>query len=194
MVKSQHPHWDLVLDHCGGSLKAGREYLQSWIAAMLRDPFKQLPYLFLYGPQNNGKSTFHEAIALLLDDPHSVINADRLLSGTYFNQELAHAVLCIVEETDLQDLTDCSDLKAWVTSPMLTIFEMRKQVRTQRNRTHWIQCAAMEADKPNFLESTLVTLYVPPLDKEIPRQTLLPALLAEIQQFRKTLGTRVALV
>ncbi len=194
-MTSQHPHWDLVLEHCGGSLATGREYLQRWIATMLRDPFKRLPYLFLYGPQNSGKSTLHKAIALLFEKEQSTVRVDYLLTNASgFNQELAAAMLCTLEEADLSNPVAYSRLRSWLKCKNLTIFEMRKPIYTQPNKLHWIQCASMEENGPKFPGDIQVTLYVPPLDKEIPYQELFPALLAEIQQFRKTLGTRVALV
>ena len=75
----KHPHWDKVLNHIGQDLNAaireapwaqragiqtGAQYLRAWISAMIRFPFAKLPYLFLYGPENGGKSIFHEAIAV----------------------------------------------------------------------------------------------------------------------------------
>ena len=45
------------------NIKSGTDYLLYWIAFLLRDPFQPLPYLFLYGNQNSGKSILHQAIA-----------------------------------------------------------------------------------------------------------------------------------
>ena len=73
-----HPHWDRILRHCGQDLdesvresewcklhniKSGADYLLYWVAFLLRDPFQPLPYLFLFGNQNSGKSILHQAIA-----------------------------------------------------------------------------------------------------------------------------------
>ena len=111
----QHPHWDRVLKHCGQDLdaavresewcalhniKSGADYLLYWIAFLLRDPFQPLPYLFLYGNQNSGKSILHQAIGLLVTT--GVASADRALgSNNDFNGELANCVLAYIEETDL---------------------------------------------------------------------------------------------
>ena len=79
--RPHHPHWDKVLNHIGQDLnaglrealwsqkagiKTGAQYLLCWIACLFKYPFQPLPYLFLYGPENNGKSIFHESIALLM--------------------------------------------------------------------------------------------------------------------------------
>ena len=47
-------------------MKTGVNISLAWIAWIIRFPFSPLPYLFLYGPENSGKSIFHEAIALLM--------------------------------------------------------------------------------------------------------------------------------
>ncbi len=111
----KHPNWDKVLNHIGNDLNAvlrdspwaqkagirtGGQYLLAWIASMIRYPFKKLPYLFLYGPENSGKSIFHESIALLMTK--GCVPADRALTNTNdFNGELANCVLAVVEEKDI---------------------------------------------------------------------------------------------
>ena len=110
-----HPTWDKVLSHVGGCLTAplrslpwaqaaniwtGADYLRCWYAAILREPFEPLPYLFLHGKENCGKTILWEAFELLVT--RGVIKGDRVLRGnSEFNGELVGAILCAVEERDL---------------------------------------------------------------------------------------------
>ncbi len=86
----QHPHWDSILKHIGADLDesvkgmewcqrhdilTGADWLLNLVACILRDPFEPTPYLFLWGPEDSGKSILHEAIALLVTK--GVVKADR---------------------------------------------------------------------------------------------------------------------
>jgi len=204
--ESMHPHWNLVLDHCGEELTqalknnnwarkngiaTGRDYLTYWIASMFKYPFEPLPYLFFFGPQNSGKSIFHEAIALLVKDQVGIIPADHsLTSSSGFNGELANAFLCVVEETDLSKDKSAAynRIKDWVTSPIIAIRAMRQQVYKQKNTTHWVQCSNPKTYCPVFPGDTRITMsYVPELQKEIPKHKLLALLEAEAPHFMSTL-------
>ena len=202
----KHPHWDLVLEHCGQDLdesiktnewarkngvRNGKEYLQCWVASMLRYPFEPLPYLFLFGPQNSGKSILHEAISLLIAAQKGVIHAERALTSPGdFNGELANAILCVVEETDLSVSSSAvyNKIKDWVTSLTISIHAKRLQVYSQRNTTHWMQMANGRSACPVFPGDTRITMmYVPLPDKEIPKNRLISALEDEAPQFMATL-------
>jgi hypothetical protein len=202
----QHPHWDLVLGHCGHDLDAsikempwarkngvrdGKEYLQCWIASMLRHPFEPLPYLFFFGPQNSGKSILHEALSLLIADQKGVVHAERALTSPGdFNGELANAILCVVEETDLSISGSAvyNKIKDWVTSLTISIHAKRLQVYSQRNTTHWMQMANERSACPVFPGDTRITMaYVPLPDREIPKNRLISALEDEAPQFMSTL-------
>ncbi len=201
-----HPHWDKILHHCGDDLtpaikemewarkadvRDGKDYLLYWIAMMIRYPFSPLPYLFFFGPQNSGKSIFHEAISVLIEDSKGVVRADHALkSVSGFNGELASAVLCVVEETDLSRTnTQVYNLiKDWVTSPTIAIRAMYKQVYSQKNTTHWIQCSNDRSALPVFPGDTRITMsYVPELTEEIPKERLLSLLESEAPQFMATI-------
>ncbi|GAF94610.1 unnamed protein product, partial [marine sediment metagenome] len=97
-----HPTWDKILKHVGHGLDeavegnswckdngivSGADYLLCWIASLFQEPREPLPYLFLFGPQNSGKSILHEALSLLLTNGYQ--RADNCLSTTsQFNGEL----------------------------------------------------------------------------------------------------------
>lgn len=202
-----HPHWDLILDHIGEELdevledsmwanrhgiKTGRQYLQLWIAAMLREPFEPLPYLFLTGPQNSGKSILHEAIGKLITG--GICRADKPLTTTgEHNGELANAVLAIVEETNLNGRSGeraLSRMKDWVTAEHITIRRMRTDSYLQLNTLHFIQtsnnrehCLIMHGD------TRITMLYVASLDfdAEIPKSVMKKLLENEAPHFMRTL-------
>jgi len=203
---TMHPHWDKVLAHCGDELNSvlkdnewarkngiitGRDYLLYWVSALVRYPFEPLPFLFFFGPQNSGKSIFHEALALLVKNHVGIEHADQaLINPGGFNGELANAFLCVIEETDLSkdSSTAYNRIKDWVTSPMIAIHPKRMQVYTQRNTTHWVQCSNSRSSCPVFPGDTRITMcYVPELEEEIPKYKLLSLLEAEAPYFMATL-------
>lgn len=202
--KPYHPHWDLVLEHCGEDLDtvikdlewcqnwgifSGKDYLTAWIACMIREPFEPLPYLFMHGPQNSGKSIFHEAISLLVTG--GVVKADRALTNQNdFNGELANAVLGVVDEVNISRAGAAvyNKIKEWTTSRYISIHPKRVQVYQQRNCLHFVQMANHRDNCPIFPGDTRITMmYVPPLLQEIPKPALLKALEDEAPHFMATL-------
>ena len=202
----QHPHWDRVLKHCGQdldgavrksewcglhSIKSGADYLTYWIAFLLRDPFQPLPYLFLYGNQNSGKSILHQAMGLLVTK--GVASADRALnSNNDFNGELANCVLAYIEETDLSanEGKAYNRIKDWTTNDELWIRRMRTDAYKQRNTLHFIQTGNKLRNV--YLESNdtrIVVMFVPDLEagEEIPKNTLIAKLKEEAPHFMRTI-------
>jgi hypothetical protein len=200
-----HPHWDMILKHCGQDLddaiaqlewaqqagiKNGADYLLTWAACMLREPFEKLPYLFLWGDQNNGKSIYHEALALLMTK--GVARADRALTNSNdFNGELADAVLAVIEEKDIAQTPGAyAKIKDWVTSLTLTIRKMRTDQFSVPNSLHFVQTANEKTACPIFGGDTrIVAIYVHPLapGQEIPKELLLARLRDEAPQFMRTI-------
>lgn len=199
-----HTHWDRILHHCGqdltqylrelewaqrANIRTGAEYLLTWAACMLRDPFQPLPYLFMYGEQNSGKSILHEALSLLMTS--GVVRADRALTnGNDFNGELANAILCVVEEKDISvaGASAYNKIKDWVTSRTISIRKMRTDSYEQPNTTHWIQCANRREACPVFPGDTRITMiYVPDLEDEIPKCVLIGRLEQEAPNFLRTI-------
>ena len=204
--ESLHPHWDLIFQHIGRELdeylaelpwaqrnhmQTGQAYLMTWVACMIREPFEPLPYLYLYGPQNSGKSILHEALTLLMT--RGVMRADTALTNpSDFNGELAGAILCVVEEKNIakHGAAAYNKIKDWVTSPVISIHAKYKQVFQQRNSTHWIQCANDKTSCPVFPGDTRITMiHVPELipGAEVPKAILLAKLEAEAPYFLSTL-------
>lgn len=201
----EHPTWEKVLDHCGQDLDIplksntwcreagihnGADYLRYWLAFMFRDPYCKLPYLFMYGPQNSGKTTFHEAAALLMT--RGVCYADEALkSKSNFNGELAGSVLCVVEETDLSSAGSLAydRMKSWVTGEYILVHAKYQQPFQLKNSSHWVHTSNYKTYvyiDPG--DTRVVMMYVPMLDgAEIPRDTLFGRLKNEAPAFLRTL-------
>jgi len=201
-----HPHWDRIFKHCGqdldaavrrdewcheNNIKNGADYLLYWTASLLKEPFHPLPYLFLYGNQNSGKSILHEAIALLMTK--GVASADRALTNTGdFNGELANCVLAYVEEKDISTAgaSAYNKLKDWVTSPVLWIRKMRTDAYSQPNTLHIIHVAnELKACPIPPGDTRICVLFVPDLlpGDEIPKRHLMSKLEEEASHFMRTI-------
>jgi len=194
-----YPHWLSILNHCGsGLLEAvqtdewcssnglltGSDYLKCWCASLFQHPGQPLPYLFMFGEQNTGKSIFHEALSLLFDPGY--IRADvALADSSIFNGELENAVLCVIEETNLRsNKVAYNRIKDWVTSLKIPIHRKMRTPILIPNTTHWIQCANDSAFCPIFPGDTrIVPIRVPTIKKIIPRQELIQRLLEEAPDF-----------
>ncbi|MEI6236531.1 MAG: primase-helicase family protein [Planctomycetota bacterium] len=198
----QHPHWTSVLKHCGKALDGalsrskwaqengvvtGADYLKCWIASLFQCPMEPLPYLFLYGPQNTGKSTLHEALALLMKNGYA--RADNaLINPQGFNGELASKVLCVVEEIDLRKAgaTAYNRIKDWVTGRTLPIHVKGQTPFVIPNSTKWIQTANDPNACPVFSGDTRITMsHVEPLpdSERIPKRDLFVLLESEAPDF-----------
>lgn len=200
-VPGPHPHWDMILKHCFSgldaslrespwanrvSIKTGYEYGLAWVACLLREPFQPLPYLFLYGPQNCGKSSLHEAIEELMTK--GVASADRALTNqSEFNGELANCVLAYIQEKHLGKMA-YARIKDWTTSPTIWIRRMRTDAYSQPNTLHFIQ-TANEAAACKLLpgDSRICVIQVTPFASEVPRQIMKERLQAEAPAFMRTL-------
>jgi hypothetical protein len=204
-VAPHHPHWDMVMKHCGqdlddalqhlewaksANIKTGADYLRTWAACMLQEPYEKLPYLFFYGEQNSGKSIYHEALALLMTK--GVAAADKALgSNSEFNGELANAVLAYIEERDVAGTKGAyNKLKDWVTSPVLWVRKMRTDLYPQLNTLHFVQTANEREALPIKTGDTRITmLFVPSLDpgQEIAKSVLIDRLKEEAPHFMRTI-------
>lgn len=167
------------------AIKSGGEYLLLWFANMCQRPNEPLPYLFLIGEQNTGKSTLHEAIGqFILKRGYS--RADNaLINPQGFNAEIANAILCVVEETDLRRNKDAANrLKDWVTGKTIQVNQKYKTPYDINNTTHWIQCANDILYCPVFPGDTrIVAIYVDMPEKEIPKDQLFSKLNNESKAF-----------
>jgi hypothetical protein len=198
-----HPHWDKILNHCGHSFISednewciengildGGTYLLSWIASLVQYPQEPLPYIFLYGPQNSGKSILHESLKLLLRNGKGLCRADvALTSQSNFNGEIEGAVLCIVEEVNLQKSKGAYEkIKDWVTGRTITIHKKGQTPYDIENTTHWIHCANDPGFCPIFTGDSRIAMgLVPPLLHPIPKHQLLTTLEEEAPAFLATL-------
>lgn len=196
-----YPHWEKILAHCGKGLDdairdngwcrangitSGIDYLKCWIASLFQEPLEPLPYLFFYGPQNSGKSILHEALERLVT--RGCQRADHaIMNQSGFNGELENAVICVIEETDInKNRTAYNKIKDWVTSKSLSIRKLYHTPYHVPNSTHWIQCANDHNACPIFPGDTRITMaFVPALEPTdlIPKKILLPLLEKEAPDF-----------
>lgn len=200
----KYPTWLKILNHCGANLDkivkndsyclqagilSGGDYLKCWIASAFQEPTEPLPYLFMFShEQNTGKSIFHEAISLLVTK--GVVKADKALQNTQFNGELAGAVICVVEETDLASSKHAyNKIKEWVTAKDISIRALYESPYMVINTTHWIQCSNDHLACPVFPGDTRITyINVPPLEpmELIPKKILFPLLEKEAPDFLRS--------
>ena len=192
------PSWDNILKHVGKGLDeyilsdtwcqenlllTGADYLKCWIASLLQAPYEPLPYLFLWSEeQNTGKSILHEALSLLFTVGY--VRADHSLQ-TSFNGELEHAILCVVEETDLQQNKKAYNMiKDFVTGLHISLHVKGLTPVLIPNTTHWIQCANEPTACPLFPGDTRVTVInVQPLEQRIAKRDLIMSLRKEAPDF-----------
>jgi hypothetical protein len=202
-AEGEHPHWDMIMSHCGRDLdayvtdldwcqewglKTGADYLKLWLAIMFRQPFTRLPYLFMFGPEDSGKSIFHEAVRLLMT--RGVEIADSALTNQNdFNGELANAVLCVVEEKDISKAPGAMNkIKEWITAANISVHKKGCEPYSLPNVTHWVQCANRIQNCPVAIGDTRITMiHVTRPETVIPKPTLLEALEAEAAAFLYTL-------
>ncbi len=175
-----YPTWSKVLNHCGEGLdsavkkdawctlngiKTGGEYLKCWVASLFKVPEKHLPYLFFYSKaENTGKSSFHEALSLLLT--RGYVRAENALTNQQgFNSELDGSIICVTEELDISKGLAHNRIKAHVTSREISIHPKGGTPYHQINTTHWIQCANDHSYCPIFKGDTRITMIcVPAID------------------------------
>lgn len=196
-----YPTWQKILDHIGSNLdeviqdnpwaKAngvlkGADYLMCWLASLIQEPTEPLPYLFLYGPQNCGKSIFHEAFQRLVTSGCKRANT-ALVSPSEHNGELENAILCVIEETDLnKNKTAYNRLKDWVTAPHIQIHVKYQTPYMAKNTTHWVHCSNHWENCPIFPGDTRITMIhvkaLDPLDL-IPKRHMFEKLDEEAPDF-----------
>jgi len=199
-----HPTWNRVMEHCGRDLneyiddlpwcqdwniRTGGDYLTAWIACMFQNPYGKLPYLFMYGPQNCGKSSFHEALEFLLT--RGVAKADRALTSVGgFNSELEEAILAVIDEVDVARAGSAAynKIKEWVTGTSISIHPKGGVVRDVLSTLHFVQVSNERSSLPVFPGDTRITaMSVSGLEEEIPRERLYVLLKEEGPHFMRTL-------
>jgi len=176
----RYPTWSKILNHCGeglddavkanawcqsNNIHTGGEYLKCWAASLFQKPESHLPYLFFYSiEENTGKSSFHEALSMLLTKGYQKAE-NALMNPQGFNGELQGAVLCVTEETDISKGTAHNRIKDYVTGREICIHPKGKTPFHQINTTHWVQCANNHEYCPVFPGDTRITMArVPPID------------------------------
>lgn len=195
------PTWCKLMDHCGRGLDdavledewcqeskilKGGEYLIAWVASMLQEPYEPLPYLFIYSQeQNTGKSTFHEAISMLMTKQGYTDASAALMSNGDFNGELEGKVLCYIEEKSLSKKDAVmAKLKDWVTSRLMLIHAKRATPYMAPNITHWIHVANKHEACPVFDGDTRITMIqAHRLDNIVPKRELMRQLRKELADF-----------
>lgn len=190
-VAGPHPTWDLVLSHCGQRLSPN--YLLLWATNLIRRPECRLPYLFLYGPQNSGKSTYHEALSLLFREMApgirpGVVAADRAITGQ-FSGEIAGGVLVYIEETNVAK-SPCAyhKIKDWVTADTVWVHPKFGTPYATPNYMHFVQAANdRDACPLEFGDTRITVAYVARPESDIPKPDLLARLRAEAPAIMATI-------
>jgi Family of unknown function (DUF5906) len=196
-----HPTWDILFNHLGEGLNEalllhpwaksnniinGAEYLRLWVASILKYPMEPLPYLFYFGPEDCGKSSFHESLNLLISN--GIQRADNsLTSQGSFNAEIEHAVVCVIEETDLKkNKTALAKIRDFVNSRTITIHRKGETPYDSINVSHWLQCSNNPDACPVFpgdSRITVINVKSIPKDKLIPKRDLFRQLEKESSDF-----------
>ena len=201
-----HRHYDMILDHLGKGLddtvrntswcqkwgiQTGADYIRFWLAAIIQFPHSPLPYLFLFGPQNSGKSALHEYVCENIFTHGGTASAtNALVSSSGYNAELSKCVVAYIEEKDLSKLKGQAyeRIKEWTTARFLTIHPKGHTPYDQENTIHFIQCGNSPLNLPLEDGDTRVTVIsVGPLKNIIPRDILHEYLQAEAPYFIRTL-------
>jgi hypothetical protein len=89
-----------------------------------------------------------------------------IISGPGFNGELENAILCAVEETNLQKSVHARNrIKDWVTSHTMLIHHKGRTPYQVENAVHFIQTGNDYSECPIFPGDTRITMiHVPPFD------------------------------
>lgn len=201
-----HPHWNMIFDHLGRTLndtvqetpwcqewgiQTGADYLRYWVSAMIQDPMEPLPYLFFYGPQDTGKSVFHESISLLFTS--GVVSVSTALSSSAgYNFEVASAILGYIEEKDLSAVKDTAyaKIKEWTTCKTIMIHRKGHTPYNQPNTLHMCQMSNRATSCPMEDGDTRITAILVELLKSIiPKKVLFIKLEEEAPFFLRTLLT-----
>lgn len=203
-----HPHWDMVYDHIGHSLnnavrntkwcqqwglQTGADYLRCWLASLIRYPLEPLPYLFLYGPQDSGKSIFHESASMLFTHGSVISASGALTNPSGFNYEIANCVIGFIEEKDLSVIREgaYSRMKEWITGRTLTVTKKGETPYTQDNILKMMQMANSPTSCPMEDGDTRITALAISIlgDKKIPKGLMERRLRAEAPFFLRTIMT-----
>ena len=197
-----HPHYDMILEHVGsdldeavqnsdwcrkGNILNGADYLRTWLACLIHHTDQPLPYLFLAGPQNSGKSIVHESCRYLFTG--GITSANSALTSQ-FNAELSGCFLVYIEERDLADrkFNAYEKIKEWVTGRELLITEKYATPSTVPNFLHFIQMANSTSHLPlEDGDTRIVAIDVPTLTKPVPKAIMEAALKKEAPRFIRTL-------
>jgi hypothetical protein len=198
----EHPHFDMILEHVGHDLDeavqtsdwcrkanilSGADYLRTWLACLIHHTDQPLPYIFLAGPQNSGKSIVHEACKFLFTG--GITSANSALTSQ-FNAELSGCFLVYIEERDLADkrYNAYEKIKEWVTGRELLVTEKYATPTTVPNFLHFIQMANNTSHLPlEDGDTRIVAIDVPALKNPVPKAIMEQELRKEAPRFLRTL-------
>ena len=198
-----HPTWDSVLAQIGAGLDeavledewckregitTGAAYALAWTASMLQQPAEPTAYLFLFGEEESGKSTFPEALRLLMT--RGAVHAKQaLMSAGGFNGELAGAVLAIVDDFKLPNRRGVTHdrLKEWVTAIWMSYHSKGHTPYDDKSYLHWVHTANGPDHCPVLDGDTRITMIeVQPPSAKRQKRELFAALRKEGAAFLHT--------
>ncbi len=201
-----HPHWDMIFEHVGKGLDEavaadpwcqrngvtkGATYLLYWAASLFQRPCQKLPYLFLFGAEDAGKGSFHNALGLLMSKGH--VEARNALL-TQYNGELDGTILAYIEEVNLTGKNEnaFARLKDFVTGDTIWINAKYANLYKSVSHLHWVQVSNFRSYCPIFEgDSRIVVIEVPKkpanADKYGWEGVMKPVLKLEAPDFLRTL-------
>ncbi len=202
-----HRTWDKIIDHCGkgltnavkqnkwcreNAIDTGSDYLRLWVASLFQFPLKQLPYLFLYSrEQQTGKTSFHEAISLLMTPSGYQKGSAALINSGGFNAELEHTILCALDECDLRKGSFAKNrIKEWIASKQILVHPKGLTPYLADNTIHFIQTGNDPGECPiDVGDDRIIMIQIEPLPREslIDKEKLTSLLIKEAPAFLATL-------
>lgn len=197
-----HPHFDMILEHIGADMDesvqnndwcrkanilSGADFLRTWFACLIHHTDQPLPYIFLAGPQNSGKSMGWEMTRFLFTG--GITSANSALTSQ-FNAELSGCFLVYIEERDLADkrYNAYEKIKEWVTGRELLVTEKYATPTTVPNYLHFMQMANSTSHLPmEDGDTRIIAIDVPALKKPVPKAIMEENLRKEAPRFLRTL-------
>lgn len=137
--------WCKVLSHLGQGLdpfvsnseqaNCGQVWLTMWIAKLLSNPYTKLPYLYLYGPRDSGRSILGYALEHIMGKKCFIGYSGWMSGNSLWNYEIADRNLIVIDEYAVHKLS----LIKMVNAKERLIHEPMKWPTMRPNNSNFIQ-------------------------------------------------------
>lgn len=169
------PTWDAVLNHTVSNSPTTKTYIMDWIRRLVLDLPESVPYMRLYGPLQSGKTTFANAVSMLVPS----VTDYWLWTGTW-NSHLKNARLAILEGPRIEK-SELLDKMAEYQKPTITIDTMLQPPVVIENRIRWIECVRPGSDVIPSWDFIIVQLQ--PVSNSVPWDVIKKLLKDELEEF-----------